>query len=100
MTRTGCLSTDPIERKVVSVASGEVEILVPQLELLSIDGDELGILGGAAIPTTAGGSRSREGQQAGDEELRRDVHSECLTMLGRELLGETNSTTSCHDVDI
>jgi hypothetical protein len=30
------------------------------------------------MATTTGGSRSREGQQAGDEELRRDVHYDGL----------------------
>jgi hypothetical protein len=81
------LFTDPIERKVVSVASGKVEILVPQLEFLSIDGDELGILGWAAMATTTGGSRSREGQQAGDEELRRDVHYDGLDDVGARAAG-------------
>jgi hypothetical protein len=85
--RTSCLFTDPIERKVVSVASGEVEILISQLKLLSIDGDELGVLGGAAMVTTTGGSRSRDGQQAGDEELRRNVHDDGLDDVGARAAG-------------
>src|SRR4051812_268579 len=81
-------STNPIEREVIGVASGEVEILAVELELVSRDSDELGAAAGFTR-----GSSSREGQDAGGKEGRgRKMHGDGPDDVEHSLATGSNST--------
>ena len=78
-------STNPIEREVIGVASGKVEILAVELELVSRDRDELGAF--------TRGSSSREGQGAGGKEGRgRKMHGDGPDDVEHSLATGSNST--------
>ncbi len=80
--------TNPIEREIIGIASGKVEILAVELELVSRDSDELG----AAARFTRGSS-SREGQDAGGKEGRgREMHGDGPNDVEHSLATRSNST--------
>ena len=62
------MSTNPIERKVISIASSEVEVLALKLEVATIHGNKPRVLMGPA--GVARESSSGGGQEASDQQVR------------------------------